>query len=505
MSLLTSLVSYFKLDEASGDALDAHGSNNLTDFNSVGSAAGIIAGSRNFVRASSKFLRTSMTPLVTATVPLSVSCWIRLTSGGINQNVLSGGTNASANFAWGLGVTTANKLIFYASNGAGSFDNIIGSSTLSTGTWYHAVIVWRSATDREIYLNAVSDGTGSTSRLPSAGADRFALGTYFDIGGSDYWNGDIDETGVWARELLAGEITDLYNGGAGLSYDDFGHAQVDTPIPKISFGPPLRGAPWIPRILPPAEPVYSTPVGTEPNTNRAIQIVTGPPMLGAPWGAGGFPFAPIVPPVPPVPPPPTNIGNDKTLISYWPRQGAISLQENPTGGSLPVVVIDSRIRRSSEILADIHNSLMRNGQLVKIGLNEWTLSVSNFEPFTSGLSGLVPAAVATPRHFATQLELLTGVVIGTTFEPIAPEDLPRPPGLNAGGYISPSLVVDQTGRVTAIAGGFVRTTEVAAPASVSIGVGECAMWFDATAGAAKVMFKARDSAGNIVTASVNLA
>ena len=47
---LTNLVSYWKLDEASGNALDAHGTNTLTDSNTVTSAAGKIGDSRHFTR-----------------------------------------------------------------------------------------------------------------------------------------------------------------------------------------------------------------------------------------------------------------------------------------------------------------------------------------------------------------------------------------------------------------------------------------------------------------------
>src|SRR4029077_17083863 len=40
--LLINLVSYWKLDEASGNAIDSHGTNHLTDVNTVASAAGKI-------------------------------------------------------------------------------------------------------------------------------------------------------------------------------------------------------------------------------------------------------------------------------------------------------------------------------------------------------------------------------------------------------------------------------------------------------------------------------
>src|SRR6266404_503553 len=46
--LLTNLVSYWKLDEASGNAVDSVGTNTLTANHAPGSMAGKVNGARNF-------------------------------------------------------------------------------------------------------------------------------------------------------------------------------------------------------------------------------------------------------------------------------------------------------------------------------------------------------------------------------------------------------------------------------------------------------------------------
>lgn len=53
--------------------------------------------------------------------------------------------------------------------------------------------------------------------------------------------------------------------------------------------------------------------------------------------------------------------------------------------------------------------------------------------------------------------------------------------------------------------GYFMTTKSAAPADADINTGELALWVDTTAGAAKFMIKAKDSAGAVKTGSVTLA
>ena len=108
-------------------------------------------------------------------------------------------------------------------------------------------------------------------------------------------------------------------------------------------------------------------------------------------GGGFSPGGGVSPPPPP--PPPSNIGNDKTFIPYWPQIVAVQVDDRglpPQESKLIQLLdgklslkIDARMRRSSEIQADILNSLMRQGQLVKTGLNTWTIDA----PSTGGLTG----------------------------------------------------------------------------------------------------------------------
>lgn len=52
--------------------------------------------------------------------------------------------------------------------------------------------------------------------------------------------------------------------------------------------------------------------------------------------------------------------------------------------------------------------------------------------------------------------------------------------------------------------GYVMTRKIAAPADADVATSEMALWLDNTAGATKLMIKAKDSAGTVRTASVAL-
>jgi hypothetical protein len=52
--------------------------------------------------------------------------------------------------------------------------------------------------------------------------------------------------------------------------------------------------------------------------------------------------------------------------------------------------------------------------------------------------------------------------------------------------------------------GYYMTRKIAAPADAELATGELALWFDATAGAAKLMIKAKNASGTVVTGNVAL-
>lgn len=213
MALIDNLVSYYKLDEASGNRADSHGANTLTDVNTVGSATGIINLGGDFESGNNEYLSTT-TPFTTATTNFSVSLWFKPESIGAYQSIIQNGRQA--NF-WNILVTSGGVFEFFE-------DNIVeyaSSSTLSAGVMYHLVCIKTGdgANNISFYVNGSASGTASAGSISTPTTAGY-IGVYTTTGSSFqyYTDGIIDEVGFWSRAITSTEVTSLYNGGAGFAY-----------------------------------------------------------------------------------------------------------------------------------------------------------------------------------------------------------------------------------------------------------------------------------------------
>jgi Concanavalin A-like lectin/glucanases superfamily len=219
MPLTDSLISYWKLDESSGDALDAHGTNDLTDNNTVGSASGKINGARDFEAANGEyFSRADNAGLSTGDIDFTFAAWVNAESlSGFPVVANKGWAGSGGGREWILYYRTdASRFRFAVENETAEVDaNTLGAA--STGTWYH-VVCWHDSVNNQIGI-AVNGGSADTAAYSGGVTD--AAGD-FRIGASPtqslYWDGLIDEAGFWKRVLSSAERLVLYNGGSGLAY-----------------------------------------------------------------------------------------------------------------------------------------------------------------------------------------------------------------------------------------------------------------------------------------------
>lgn len=230
--LTTSTVAYWKLDESSGNASDSVGSNTLTNTNTATYVAGKINNGVNLVRASSQYL-TVANDISIQGGAVSISCWINATSipstndgqspGASNNHTAisigDAGTNTKVSIVLNRN-SNLNYVLFSRMKENVDVQNLAYQTTLSTSTWYHLVMTYDGATITG-YVNGSSVGTASASGSGSSGTTD-----YFNIGSgqnntpafSAFFDGKIDEVGVWSRAITSGEVTQLYNSGAGLQY-----------------------------------------------------------------------------------------------------------------------------------------------------------------------------------------------------------------------------------------------------------------------------------------------
>lgn len=221
MALTDNLVSYWKLDESSGNAADSVGSNTLTNVNTATFSAGKINNGISLSSSSSQYFTASDNASLNITgASFTISMWLKLTSQPATNTGFGFVGKRPTNAGYGLlyrdlsGTKQINLVKF------GVIDQPI-NYTLSNDTWYHIVAVQTVNTKWELFVNGTSAGSFSNgSSYNSASGSPMVLGATGDnMGGVIYFfNGLIDEVGIWSRALSAGEITTLYNGGAGLQY-----------------------------------------------------------------------------------------------------------------------------------------------------------------------------------------------------------------------------------------------------------------------------------------------
>lgn len=209
--LLTNLVSYWKLDEASGARLDSHANNDLADNNTVGSATGILNLGADFESGNSEYL-TAVPAAINVDDTWSISLWIKRESTGATNYFMyqRSGENGSA-----FGIDSSDKVFMVSGSGSFGGSAVSTASLTSTAAFYHVVVIFNGAASK-IYINGSLDSTVTCNAITPPNTE-LNIGTNHthDAG---FLDGILDEVGIWSRALTAPEVTSLYNAGAGLAY-----------------------------------------------------------------------------------------------------------------------------------------------------------------------------------------------------------------------------------------------------------------------------------------------
>ena len=217
MALLTDIRAYYKLDESSGNPVDATGNGyTLTNNNTVGFASGKINNAADFGASNTdKTLSVASALGIADDAAMSIAYWFKTPATLANfPGVLNYTQNGGISLMILLDHT--NDRIVGISVGPGMNDNTnLGTFTPAVSTWYHFAVTF-DGTDAQVYKDGSTFGSTYAVDVDAGASDNFMIGRNVD----DFWFADglIDEVGVWNRELTSAEITSLYNSGNGLQY-----------------------------------------------------------------------------------------------------------------------------------------------------------------------------------------------------------------------------------------------------------------------------------------------
>ena len=142
----------------------------------------------------------------------SLEIWFNGDAFNVGTNIntsLIGNSHIESNAEWwSFGPEDSNKLEFYYFNG--SQVRLTAATTLSTGTWYHAVFTHSSGTIK-IYLNGSEDASGTVIGTPgSSRLTPFQLTIGANTGGGR-WDGKVGEARIYPRALTPAQVFQNYN------------------------------------------------------------------------------------------------------------------------------------------------------------------------------------------------------------------------------------------------------------------------------------------------------
>ncbi len=242
-SIRDQLISWWALEEASGNRADSHGSNTLTDNNTVTSNPGKVNTAAQFTAANTEYLsHTDNADLSVSDVDFCFSLWVYLDSTGVARTILCKDGN-TGNREHYLEVRATNVVRFFAFNGGTGQIGVVSSvATLSASTWYH-LYVYHDSVNNKVGIS-IDNGAAveaATTGAPGNGAAPFEIGDRSS--GTAPFNGRIDEVAFWKGRLLtAAERTWLYNSGSGRSYAD------SAPIDKLAQSFQMAGSTTINQV-----------------------------------------------------------------------------------------------------------------------------------------------------------------------------------------------------------------------------------------------------------------
>ena len=222
MPITDNLVSFWKLDEASGNRADAHGSDTLIDHNTVGSASGKLNSCADFEAGSQEALYVvNNARMQTGDIDYWFSLWVNFETLDGNDRIILGKDDLSSNREHVLYCSSASggTVGWAVFNGGSTLAGIVTATGFSTGTWYK-LDVWHDATNNQVGI-AVNNGTpttASTSGAAGANTQDFRVGTEGTLASTRFFDGKLDELGFWKRVPTSGDRTTMYGGGTPPAY-----------------------------------------------------------------------------------------------------------------------------------------------------------------------------------------------------------------------------------------------------------------------------------------------
>lgn len=211
------LVGYWPLDDISGGtAVESTGGFNGTYVNSPAATSGQVGLGRSFVPASLQHVsiphdaRYNLSDYTLATWVFS-----NTPSDGSAIDISNKIIDKDRNFTMNWDHQFIGGVSCEHNDGV-SWINTAGTAppALNAGQWYHIACTYDAdSSDYILYVDGVAVNTNGTAPAPLTDTDNIAIGSLHH-GGSDFFEGTIDDVRIYNRTLSPAEIAEIYNWGS---------------------------------------------------------------------------------------------------------------------------------------------------------------------------------------------------------------------------------------------------------------------------------------------------
>lgn len=218
-SLMTDLGAYWTLNETAGSSSwdSLNGTNNITWTDTPVWETGLIGNQANL----SGGTQYGDSGISLADGTFSVSLWINATGAVTNHETIFGEIQGTSGFNLGIDSATGKPELTVFDGASVTINDALPSESVvvKDGQYNHVVLTFLAGSNTwQLYWNGTEVTLGDDTGALGNPAVNFVLGdgNAYDVA----LKGSLDEALYYNRVLGPGEVTQLYNEGLGLTYDN---------------------------------------------------------------------------------------------------------------------------------------------------------------------------------------------------------------------------------------------------------------------------------------------
>ena len=202
------ITQFYKLDDTNTTlATDFFGNHDGINSGAEVEQSGILGSSYLFVAANTDNVLADSGVIGDNT--MSMAGWFKTTTSSGEQKFILANTDTTADQGWGAGVFNNAFRLIIPGVAWGA-----GTTAVSDGNW-HSFVATKDGTSYSLYLDGSTTPVSTHTSASGTFDDKFKLGG--NSFGPAWYNGNMDNIGVWNRVLTSNEIIDWHNGGTGIT------------------------------------------------------------------------------------------------------------------------------------------------------------------------------------------------------------------------------------------------------------------------------------------------